>query len=137
MKTKRVHHMGILVSDVARAMDFYSGVLGLEQIERPDFGFPGAWYQLGDVQIHLLGQRPDAGATPAREGLSPLGRHLALEVEDYEATLAALEARGVEVFGLGAESGQMFVQDPDGNQIELIVPGGRLGRRAGAEPTRR
>ena len=129
--------MGILVSDVVRATDFYGEVLGLEQIERPDFGFPGAWYQLGDVQIHLLGQGSDAGATPARDGISPLGRHLALEVEDYEATLAALEARGIEVLGLGSEAGQMFVQDPDGNLVELIVPGGRLGRRSGKESTRR
>jgi hypothetical protein len=28
------------------------------------------------------------------------------------------------MFGLGAEVGQLFVQDPDGNVIELIVPRG-------------
>ena len=29
-------------------------ILGLQQIDRPDLGFPGAWLQLGAQQIHLL-----------------------------------------------------------------------------------
>ena len=53
-----------------------------------------------------------------------------VSIDDYEATLAALGEEGVEVFGLGAEVGQLFVRDPDGNIIELIVPGGMLGRRS-------
>ena len=141
-RAKRVHHVGIRVSDVDRATDFYEGVLGLEQIDRPDFGFPGVWFQLGDVQVHLLGDlaadhSPDRGPSDSRKEFSPLGRHFAFEVDDYEKTLAALQERDIEVLGLGAESGQMFVQDPDGNVVELIVPGGRLGRSASRAPKRR
>ena len=131
---KRVHHVGIQVSDVDRSRDFYEGALGLEQIERPDFGFPGVWYQLGDLQLHLLCNMPAAPKPGGNGDFSFLGRHFAFEVDDYGKTVAALEERGIEVRGLGSEVGQMFIQDPDGNVIELIVPGGRLGRPAGAAP---
>ena len=43
-----LHHIGICVTDLARAKAFYSGVLGLREIPRPPFDFGGAWYQVGD-----------------------------------------------------------------------------------------
>jgi catechol 2,3-dioxygenase-like lactoylglutathione lyase family enzyme len=129
MKVKRAHHVSLCVSNIERSRRFYSDVLGLEEIERPDFGFPGAWYQAGDVQVHLITvpDGVDVGRTP--EQLTPLAAHTAFEVEDYEAMHQHLEGNDMKVVGLGAKVGQMFVQDPDGNVIELIQPGGRLGRR--------
>ena len=35
-----IHHVSINVQDVDAAVQFYVGVLGMEQIERPDLGFP-------------------------------------------------------------------------------------------------
>ncbi len=32
-----VNHIAIVVRDVGRSLQFYSGVLGLEQLRRPDF----------------------------------------------------------------------------------------------------
>jgi catechol 2,3-dioxygenase-like lactoylglutathione lyase family enzyme len=130
MKVRGAHHFSINVADVERARAFYAGVLGLPEIERPDFGFPGAWFQAGPVQLHLIVPPPGAEVGARPPGISPVGPHLAFEIEDYEATKAAVEAAGVEVLGLGARVGQMFVQDPDGNVIELIRPGGQLGRPA-------
>jgi catechol 2,3-dioxygenase-like lactoylglutathione lyase family enzyme len=134
MLVTRAHHVSLCVSDVAKSRVFYGGLLGLPEIARPDFGFPGAWYQAGEIQLHLIVAPPgvDVGARPAR--ISPVAGHLAFEIADYEKVRESLAARGVEAVGLGAEVGQMFVQDPDGNVIELIRPGGRLGRapRAGA-----
>ena len=125
----RGHHYSICVADVDAARAFYGELLGLEEIERPDFGFPGAWYQAGAVQLHLIVPPPgfDVGARP--EKLTPLAGHLAFEIDDYEATKAHLEGAGLEVLALGPAVGQMFVRDPDGNVVELIRPGGRLGRR--------
>ena len=37
------------------------------------------------------------------------------------ATLERLKARGVEVLETSAERGQLWVRDPDGNVLELIV----------------
>jgi len=125
------HHYSINVSDVDRARRFYGGLLGLPEIPRPDFGFPGAWFQAGAVQLHLIvpPEGADVGARPG--GLTPIGPHLAFEIEDYGAVQARLEAEGVEALGLGPEVGQIFVRDPDGNGIELIRLGGRLGRQPG------
>ncbi len=126
---KRAHHVSVQCSDVDRARAFYEGVLGFEQTQRPDFGFPGVWYQLGDVQVHLIGEIPGMDRSTPPKNLSPAATHLAFQIDDYREALEALEAKGVEAVGLGEEVGQLFVRDPDGNIIELIVPGGQLGRR--------
>jgi len=130
MLVERAHHVSLCVTEMTKARRFYGEILGLPEIERPDFGFPGAWYQAGEIQLHLIVAPTgvDVGARPAK--ISPVAGHLAFEIEDYEKVREALAARGIELVGLGAQVGQMFVQDPDGNVIELIRPGGRLGRQS-------
>ena len=119
MRAAGVHHVSVNVSDVDTAKAFYVDVLGLtERTDRPDFGFGGAWLDVGDQQIHLIeGQVPDAK-----------GQHLALAVEDLDAVVAELRERGVKVsravtVGTGRQS---FLHDPCGNMIELNQPGGAL-----------
>lgn len=129
MLTRGAHHVSLIVADIRRSRGFYGELLGLEEIERPDFGLPGAWYQAGAVQLHLLEPPADRDSGRPPETLTPLAAHLAFEVEDYEAVRESLEAAGVEVLGLGAEVGQLFARDPDGNVLEFIQPGGRLGRQ--------
>lgn len=117
----RVDHVSFAVRDLERSLGFYRDVLGLRMAPRPDFGFPGAWLEAGQVQVHLI-QVPadfDAGSPPA--ALNPLGGHAAFAIDDYETTLATLRERGLEVLALGADAGQMWVRDPDGNIIELIA----------------
>ncbi len=129
MLTRGAHHVSLIVGDVERAREFYGGLLGLEELERPDFGLPGAWYQAGSVQLHLL--EPPAGqdaGSPPKE-LTPLAAHLAFEVEDYEEAREEFESLGIRVLGFGVKVGQFFVKDPDGNVLEFIVPGGQLGRQ--------
>lgn len=129
MIARRLHHVSFSVRDIQAARRFYGGLLGLPEIPRPDFGFPGAWYEIGDVQVHLIVPPEGAPVDTPPPGLSPLAGHAAFEIDDYEAVRAALAERGVEALETGAEVGQLFVRDPDGNVIELIRPGGRLGRR--------
>jgi glyoxylase I family protein len=129
MLTKGAHHVSLDTADLALSKAFYGDLLGLAELERPDFGLPGVWYQAGPVQLHII-QVPegvDVGSAPPK--LSPLASHVAFEIEDYAATQSALEAAGYEVMAAGEEVGQIFTQDPDGNVIEFIRPGGRLGRR--------
>lgn len=115
------HHMSFPVQDLDRSRYFYEVVLGLRTIPRPDFGFPGVWYAAGPCEVHLL-QVPegfDAGTPPAT--LNPIGRHAAFGVRDYAAALAHLRAHGLTVLETTPEQGQMWVKDPDGHVIELIV----------------
>lgn len=137
MLVVRGHHFSFTVRDLERSRAFYEGVLGFEQIERPDFGFPGAWYQTGETQVHLIEKKDQEPAKPplGRSGKpTPLTNHSAFQIEDYDEAIAHFEAHDIPVRGFGKEVGQMFVSDPDGNVIELIVPGGRLGRMPGVKP---
>lgn len=130
MIAKAVHHVSFAVRDLDRSRAFYQDLLGLEPIERPAIGLPGAWYAAGDGQVHLIETPAGArvGAPPA--SLTPLANHCAFAIDDYEATLAVLKDRGVETFETKPEIGQLWIRDPDGNVIELIDPRGRGAGRA-------
>lgn len=112
-----VHHVALQVDDVAAARAFYAEVLGLTEIDRPDFPFGGAWFQLGVNQLHLGTE--DGHAGPERQ-------HFAVQVSDLDAAVAAIEAHGVEVLNIGltfpGAGHQAFVRDPSGNLIELNQP---------------
>lgn len=45
----RLNHIGLLVSDLDRARNFYTNILGFKEIERPEFLIPGVWYSLGSL----------------------------------------------------------------------------------------
>ncbi|MAG34566.1 MAG: hypothetical protein CL908_27160 [Deltaproteobacteria bacterium] len=83
MITKGTHHISLMTGDLEAAREFYGSFLGLAEIERPDFGFPGAWYQAGSVQLHLIGAPPGVELEPPSSEVSLLSQHLAFEIEDY------------------------------------------------------
>lgn len=112
--------MSFAVSDLERSRSFYEGVLGLEPIPRPDLGIPGAWYRAGACEVHLIAA--PAAVEGASRTLTPLANHAAFAIEDYAESVSRLRARGLDVVETSAERGQLWVQDPDGNVIELIVP---------------
>jgi glyoxylase I family protein len=121
MIARHIDHVSFPVRDLARSLAFYRDVLGLEPAPRPDLGFPGAWLQAGDAQVHLL-EVPAGfeGGTPPPH-LNPLAGHAAFAIDDYDATLDVLRRHGLEVLALGQTAGQMWVRDPDGHIIELIA----------------
>ena len=67
------HHISLPVRDVSRSVAFYRDILGLTQIDRPNFNFQGAWFALGpDQQLHLI---KDEGST-FRDGKGLDGRDI-------------------------------------------------------------
>lgn len=118
----RAHHISFPVRDLARARRFYEGVLGLAPIPRPDLGtLRGIWYRAGPCEVHLIEVPAGVDVGPPPPTLNPLARHAAFAVDDYDTTLAALRRHGLEVLE-SRDAGQMWLRDPDGNVIELIVP---------------
>jgi glyoxylase I family protein len=112
------HHAGFLVTDIDRAAEFYETVLGLRALPRPDLGFPGRWYDLGNGhQLHLMSvvQMPGHADPPRHD------RHIALSVADVQETERQLRELEVAVtYGSGRVGNpQLFIRDPDGNTIEL------------------
>jgi glyoxylase I family protein len=108
----QLHHVAVVVDDLAAARAFYRDALGLNEIERPAVPVDGFWLGVGDAQVHVV--LGDAAA-PGRH-------HFALEVTDLDAAIAALEAAGYAsrrfplVAGAGRQAG---VRDPAGNLVEL------------------
>jgi glyoxylase I family protein len=119
MQIESIDHAALNVRDMERARPFYEGILGLRRADRPEMGLPGAWYQIGQSQLHLI-QTPegvDVGTRP--ESLSPIAGHLALRVDDFEAARKRFAEHDIEALDLGPEGDQFWVRDPDGNTIEI------------------
>lgn len=116
MRIGRVHHVSLNVVDIEVAQRFYTDVLEMSLLPRPDFDFPGAWLDAGEQQLHLI-EVADFDA--------PEGQHVAFEVDDIASTVSELEARGVDVSTPREIDGvclQAFFSDPTGNLIELNQP---------------
>ena len=116
MKLDGVHHVSLVVRDLAAARRFYVEALELEEIPRPAFPFPGAWLRSGAQEIHLIEQ---ADFEP------PEGQHFAFRASGLDALAERLAARGVELrgpFEVPGAGRQAFLRDPTGNLIELNEP---------------
>lgn len=118
-----LHHVSIVVTDLAAARNFYGGLLGLHELPRPAFDFDGAWYVLGDRQLHLI-VHPPARTLRGTTDIDSRDGHFAVRVANYDDTLAYLRSHGLTV----RESrqnvtpwSQLYVTDPDGNVIEFNV----------------
>lgn len=120
--TFEMDHASISVGDIDQAVAFYDGLLGFERIERPDFGFPGAWFRVGKLAVHLTTGGDMRGADAP---LRPNDPHFAVAVTgDLDGFLDRLRDAGVTVFELAnspAALRQTFVKDPWGNVIEFCV----------------
>jgi catechol 2,3-dioxygenase-like lactoylglutathione lyase family enzyme len=123
IKYKCLHHVSLNVTDLGKAKDFYGKTLGLKEIPRPDFDFPGAWYEIEGQQLHLLVET-NSQTIRQDKRLSSREGHFALRVENYYDTLNWLKQNEVETLVKpNGKSGfaQIFCADPDGNLIELNV----------------
>ena len=114
-------HASVVVADTERALEFYTGVLGLPvDPGRPDLGYPGAWLAIGeDQQIHLL-ELPNPDPTTGRPAHGGRDRHVALRIDDLEPLCRALETAGIDYTLSRSGRRALFCRDPDGNALEFI-----------------
>ncbi len=91
-----IAHVSLLVSDTERALVFYRDVLALSvDSSRPDLGFPGAWLNVGDQQIHLL-ELPNPDPAKGRPEHGGRDRHTAFNVSALDVLIKALGGAGIE-----------------------------------------
>jgi catechol 2,3-dioxygenase-like lactoylglutathione lyase family enzyme len=130
----RLDHAALIVASPDAAREFYVGVLGLPEIPRPPtFTFPGLWVQVGDRQLHLIGEAEAGRTRETHPGYSEselstgYASHFAIEVDDLDGFLTGVRARGGVVVGGPRPRGdgvmQAYVADPDGNVVELMQSG--------------
>jgi len=114
-----LHHASLIVSDTVASLAFYCDVLGMQQTERPDLGFPGAWLQLGAQQIHLL-ELANPDPVTGRPDHGGRDRHIALSVQELAPVREVLDKNGI-TYSLSKSGRQaLFCRDPDGNALEIL-----------------
>lgn len=130
MKIETIHHVSLGVTDLERSRKFYREVLGLEELTRPPFNFPGAWFSAGATQqVHLI-VHPHSTLRSGK-GLDNRDGHFAVRVASYRQTVEELRKKGYredagDEFQLmrlqpHATAGfpQIYILDPDRNVIEI------------------
>ena len=117
-----LHHVALRTKDLTASEHFYTEVLGMEKVDRPDFDFPGAWLQMGETMFHLMAGYAALGPDGEISRGSGAVDHLAIQARGFDEMREKFEFSGVEYkenniqdFGIW----QLFVNDPDGVIIEL------------------
>jgi catechol 2,3-dioxygenase-like lactoylglutathione lyase family enzyme len=120
-------HVTLICADLEATRRFYVEVLGMNEVPRPAFRFPGLWFQMGGVQIHATQESPEAGrAGWADQGgkVVSRGHHIAFCVDDVSQALAIVENHGVRIASplQHRPDGyrQLYLYDPDGHVVELV-----------------
>ena len=99
MKIKRVEHIAIAVSSLKTSIDFMRDTFGLpleyeEQIGQTRL----AMLPVGETYVELLeGQGPDSGVTRWVDEKGPGLFHICFEVENIDAALDELRAKGIKL----------------------------------------
>ncbi len=142
---QRFRHVAIIVEDLDRMVEFYTGILGLElkrnfEIESEEFrtGFGikdakarGAHLMVPDsnVEIELFQFIDNQGAKGKTSNANMIGyRHMAFIVDDLDKSFEILKGNGVEFFSEPITVNEpesvrgfrfVYFRDPEGNIIEL------------------
>jgi catechol 2,3-dioxygenase-like lactoylglutathione lyase family enzyme len=137
-----LHHASFTVENLERSVAFYSDVMGLKLDgiwERdPDYaegvtGIPGAWlkvayFTLPNASFELVEYLGARGSKIDTATNNIGSAHVCMIVDDFDAFLDRLKARNVAFAGTvctipaGSNKGKKiaYVEDPDGNTLELI-----------------
>jgi catechol 2,3-dioxygenase-like lactoylglutathione lyase family enzyme len=122
--TRRLDHVGLMVTDMDAAIAWYCDVLGCSVRDvwaNDETGMRWAHIAYGDVPIELV-FRPGLEPRPAAAAGF---HHIAVQVDDCAATVADLEARGVEIvfppsYFERHDMDWAFIADPSGNVLEIL-----------------
>lgn len=119
-----LNHVSVVSNDLEESVAFYREVFDFEPIPTPNFDFDGQWLEMADGrQLHLFDLETSV----------PQYHHFGVTVADFEAVYREGKARGVltdfsddaesyQLYSLPDGAVQMYVEDPEGNVIEVNWP---------------
>jgi catechol 2,3-dioxygenase-like lactoylglutathione lyase family enzyme len=120
-------HVTLICADLEATRQFYVELLGMKEVPRPAFGFPGLWFQIGNVQIHATQQSAEAGRGGwADRGNTVVsrGHHIAFAVDDVATALKIADAHNVRIASPLQQRPdgfkQAYLYDPDGHVVEIV-----------------
>jgi catechol 2,3-dioxygenase-like lactoylglutathione lyase family enzyme len=113
-----LHHVNVTVPPELEeaTKHFYGQVLGLKQVPKPAAARQtGAWYQIGDNQLHLSVEDEPQGPVSSR--------HICFNVSDLEEAEKRFREAACEIIPdprpiPGIQ--RFYVRDPGGNQLEIV-----------------
>ena len=123
-------HIAMKTASLERSLTFFKGVLGLKEVARPDFGYPGAWLACpglsGGAIVHLYAGGPALGTDGLVQTGSAAIDHISLACSGFHAFRACFADHNLpwrEFLVPGTTLWQLFVYDPSGVQMELTFEG--------------
>ena len=132
---KRINHIAIIVPDLEGALAFWRDTLGLDLTHTEDVPSQEslvAFLPVGEGEVELV--KPTTETSGAAKFLAKRGpglHHIALEVDDLEALLARLKAKGVRLIN------DIPVEAAGGNRAAFIHPESASGVLVELYETRR
>ena len=117
----RIDHIGVAVDDLDSALKLYAETLGMPVVHREtvtEQGVEAVLLDVGENHVELLA--PLGPDTPVGKFLAKKGpglHHVAYQVADVEATLAALKADGVRLID---ETPRVGIR---GSRVAFVHPG--------------
>ncbi len=145
-----IHHAGLVVDDLDRAIEFYGRLLAMEPVETDEWTAPsplhdqavglsgstarGVMMQGSNSYLELWSYSAPSrvGPDPAELGANEPGlRHLAIEVEDVDATWLLVQELGGSAMGepvtiSATGAAVVYCRDPFGTILELMSTGNDL-----------
>ena len=116
-----------MVSDIGRSLHFYTDIIGMEQVNRPDFDRHGAWLTFGNLDLHLIKGIP---SVHPEEEIHVGHITVAVETNKMANVRERLHKLGIKPredvsLANGARSGskldQVYLRDPDGYYIRFCT----------------
>ena len=114
-KISKIDHVALVVGDINEALAFWRDALGIpldhvDEVPREKSAI--AFLPLGESEIELVQPTTDdSGVAKYLEKRGPGMHHICLEVDDIEAMLAQLKAKGIQLIHeqpVVAESGKKY-----------------------------
>ena len=125
MEVKELGHIVLYVRDLERSRRFYGEILGWKEVAR--LGGQGAVFSSGRTHHELLLLEVGPGATPVppppRVGMYHFGLKIGETDQELREALDRLVEAGVKVNGSADHNvtHSLYIEDPDGNEIELYI----------------
>ena len=117
-----LHHLAIKTDDVDATVEFWNNLIGSHSVDRPDFGFPGAWLQFGETMIHLYGGETALNKEGGHVRGSAAIDHVALSARGFDEMRALFDEKKLPWRQMDISSfhlWQLFLHDPNGVLVEL------------------
>jgi len=125
MKIRSLGHVVVRVTNRERAERFYGGLLGLPLCARLDeSGFKMAFFSLGNHHDFAVMEVSGEGSSRSESavGLHHVAFNIGTSLDELRAAKAKLDAAGIASTPIDHEvTKSLYLQDPDGNGVELYV----------------